>query len=138
MTLADEKQAFSKRFREALRRAQIASRGATHLAREFNLRYHGDPITAQAVRKWLTGAALPSQDKIRVLARWLDVPVSWLRFGDGDRREERAGGHPLRQETADYRADAAWPARKFELLNETHKWMVIEAIHALLRLEGKQ
>jgi transcriptional regulator with XRE-family HTH domain len=135
MTLADEQQGFSKRFKEAMRRAQIDSRGATYLAREFNLRYHGDPVTAQAVRKWLTGAALPSQDKIRTLAHWLDVSVQWLRFGDTDK--ERTS-YAAKQETPAYRADAAWPAKKFELLNETHKWMVLETIHALLRLEGKQ
>jgi len=135
MTLADEQQAFSKRLKEAMRRAQVGSRGATYIAREFNLRYHGDPVTAQAVRKWLTGAALPSQDKIRVLAHWLDVSAQWLRFGDTDK--ERAV-NAAKQETPVYRADAAWPARKFELLSEPHKWMVVETVHALLRLEGKQ
>lgn len=137
MTLADEKLGFSRRLKEAMRRAQIGSRGATYLAREFNLRYHGDPVTAQAVRKWLTGLALPSQDKIRALARWLDVPAHWLRFGEADRREERTG-YALRQDAGGYRTDAAWPLKKFELLNETHKRLVLEVIHALLRLEGKQ
>jgi transcriptional regulator with XRE-family HTH domain len=137
MTLADEKQGFSRRLKEAMRRAQIGSRGATHLAREFNLRYHGDPVTAQAVRKWLTGAALPSQDKIRALARWLDVSMHWLRFGDVDRREERAG-YALKQDAVGYRADAAWPPKKFDLLSDAHKRLVLEVIHALLRLEGKQ
>ena len=113
MTLADEKQGFSRRLKEAMRRAQIGSRGATHLAREFNLRYHGDPVTAQAVRKWLTGTALPSQDKIRALARWLEVSVQWLRFGDVDRREERAAGHVLKQDAVGYRVDAAWLPKIF-------------------------
>jgi hypothetical protein len=138
MTLADEKQGFSRRLKEAMRRAQIGSRGATYLAREFNLRYHGDPVTAQAVRKWLVGTALPSQDKIRALARWLEVSVQWLRFGDVDRREERAAGHVLKQDAAGYRADAAWPQKKFELLSDAHQSLVLEVIHALLRLEGKQ
>lgn len=138
MTLADEKQGFSRRLKEAMRRAQIGSRGATYLAREFNLRYHGDPVTAQAVRKWLTGTALPSQDKIRALARWLEVSVQWLRFGDVDRREERAAGHVLKQDAVGYRVDAAWPPKKFELLSDAHKLLVLEVIHALLRLEGKQ
>jgi transcriptional regulator with XRE-family HTH domain len=138
MTLADEKQGFSRRLKEAMRRAQIGSRGATYLAREFNLRYHGDPVTAQAVRKWLTGTALPSQDKIRALARWLEVSVQWLRFGDVDRREERAAGHVLKQDAVGYRADAAWPPKKFELLSDAHQSLVLEVIHALLRLEGKQ
>lgn len=137
MTLGDEKQGFSKRLREALRRTRIDIDSPTHIAREFNLRYQGDPVSTQAVRKWLAGRALPSQDKIRALALWLDVPSHWLRFGEGDRREER----PLltvRQEAGAYRYDHGWPSKKFDILNETHKRMVVEIVHALLRLEGKQ
>ncbi|OGA46990.1 MAG: hypothetical protein A3F74_17200 [Betaproteobacteria bacterium RIFCSPLOWO2_12_FULL_62_58] len=137
MTLADEKQGFSKRLKEAIRRARIDISSPTLIAREFNLRYHGDPVSTQAVRKWLSGKALPSQDKIRALGLWLDVPAHWLRFGEADRKEER---QPLtvRQEAGAYRPDHGWPSRKFELLNDTHKRMVVEMVHALLRLEGKQ
>ena len=137
MTLADEKQGFSKRLKEAIRRARIDISSPTLIAREFNLRYHGDPVSTQAVRKWLSGKALPSQDKIRALGLWLDVPAHWLRFGEADRKEER---QPLtvRQEAGSYRPDHGWPSRKFELLNDTHKRMVVEMVHALLRLEGKQ
>lgn len=137
MTLADEKQGFSKRLKEAIRRAHIDISSPTLIAREFNLRYHGDPVSTQAVRKWLSGKALPSQDKIRALGLWLDVSAHWLRFGEADRKEER---QPLsvRQEAGSYRLDYGWPSRKFELLNDTHKRMVVEMVHALLRLEGKQ
>ncbi len=137
MTLADEKQGFSKRFKEAIRKARIDISSPTLIAREFNLRYHGDPVSTQAVRKWLSGKALPSQDKIRALGLWLDVSAHWLRFGEADRKEERP---PLtvRQEAGSYRLDHGWPSRKFELLNDTHKRMVVEMVYALLRLEGKQ
>ena len=137
MTLADEKQGFSKRLKEAIRRARIDMSSPTLIAREFNLRYQGDPVSTQAVRKWLSGKALPSQDKIRALGLWLDVSAHWLRFGEADRKEER---QPLtvRQEAGSYRLDHGWPSRKFELLNDTHKRMVVEMVHALLRLEGKQ
>lgn len=137
MTLADEKQGFSKRLREAIRKARIDMSSATFIAREFNLRYHGDPVSTQAVRKWLSGKALPSQDKIRALGLWLDVPVQWLRFGDVEGREERSPSG-MRQEIAAYRSEPGWPSRKFELLNEAHRRMVVEMVHALLRLEGKQ
>lgn len=137
MTLADEKEGFSKRLREAMRRTRIDIDSPTFIAREFNLRYQGNPVSTQAVRKWLAGKALPSQDKIRALALWLDVPAHWLRFGETDRKEER---QPLaaRQEGSSYRSDHSWPSRKFELLNDTHRRMVVEMVHALLRLEGKQ
>lgn len=137
MTLGDEKQGFSRRLKEAIRKARIDIDSPTLIAREFNLRYQGDPVSTQAVRKWLAGKALPSQDKIRALASWLDVPAHWLRFGEGDRREERPPS-AVRQEAGAYRHDHGWPSKKFELLNETHKRMVVEMVHALLRLEGKQ
>lgn len=135
MTLADEKQGFSKRLKEAMRRARLEAGSPTYIAREFNLRYHGTPITTQAVRKWLAGESLPSQDKIRALALWLDVPPQWLRFGDPERRELHV---TAKQDGAFYRLDAGWIAKKFELLSDPHKKTVLEIVHALLRLEGKQ
>jgi hypothetical protein len=136
-TLTDEKQAFTKRLKEALRKAGADSASFARVAREFNLRYGGDPVSTQAVRKWLTGGALPSQDKIRALAMWLDVGVHWLRFGDAERKQDRnqAG---TRQDSASYKAEPVWVARKFESLDEAHKRIVLEIVHALLRLEGKQ
>jgi hypothetical protein len=81
--------------------------------------------------------AEPSQDKIRALGLWLDVSVHWLRFGEADRKDERQS-LTARQDAAAYRPDHGWPSRKFELLNDIHKRMVLEIVHALLRLEGKQ
>jgi len=137
MTLADEKQAFSRRLKEAMRKARVDIGKPTRVAREFNLRYDGDPVSTQAVRKWLSGKALPSQDKVRALGLWLEVPANWLRFGEADRREERQPS-AARQETASYRLDHGWISRKFELLSDAHKRTVLEIVHALLRLEGKQ
>ena len=108
----------------------------TQVAREFNLRYHGDPVTAQTIRKWLAGKALPSQDKIRALAMWLEVTPQWLRFGEAERKEERGGA--AKQDLASYVVDPAWVMKKLELLDEPHKKMVLEIVRALLRLEGKQ
>ena len=137
MTLADEKQGFSKLLKEAMRRARVDAGSPTRIAREFNLRYHGDPVTTQAVRKWLAGKALPSQDKIRTLALWLDVPPQWLRFGEAERKEDRAH-MTAKQDAAPYKIEPGWVTKKFELLNDPHKKMVLEIVHALLRLEGKQ
>ena len=137
MTLADEKQGFSKRLKEAMRRAGVDAGSPTRIAREFNLRYHGDAVTTQAVRKWLAGKSLPSQDKMRALAQWLDVPPQWLRFGEVERKEDRA--HiTTKQDAAPYKIEPSWVTRKFESLNEPHKKMVLEIVHALLRMEGKQ
>jgi transcriptional regulator with XRE-family HTH domain len=136
MPLAHEKQEFSKRLKDSLKRAQVQARGAAAVAREFNLRYDGTPVTAQAARKWLTGAALPSQDKLRALSLWLEVSPHWLRFGD-EAGQSKASS-VLRQTAATYRVDSGWLAKKYEALNEPHKRMVVELLLALLRLEGKR
>ncbi|WP_234085565.1 hypothetical protein [Azonexus sp. R2A-61] len=60
----------------------------TDLAREFNRRYAGGPISMHAARKWLLGEAIPAQDKLLTLANWLQVAPEWLRFG-------QAGEHGL-------------------------------------------
>jgi len=137
MALADEKQGFSKRLREGLRHAGVREKGAASIAREFNLRYHGTPITAQAVRKWLAGRSLPAQDKIRALALWLEVSPHWLRFGEPEGKLSRTHS-ALRQDAATYRLDPAWLSTKFDALNEAHQKMVAEVVIALLRLEGKR
>jgi len=134
MALGDEKQGFSKRLRESLKRVQPAAEGPAALAREFNMRYEGTPVTVQAVRKWVSGRALPSQDKIRALALWLEVSPQWLRYGEGESVSPRG----VRQETASYRADPAWVSKKYDALNDGHKKMVTELLVALLRLERKR
>lgn len=71
---------FSKRLQMALQRKGKRV-SATVLEREFNLRWRGAPITVNATRKWLLGLAVPTLDKLRVLALWLDVSEEWLRWG---------------------------------------------------------
>ena len=56
--------------------------GASTLARAYNLRTDGPPVTVHGVRKWLKGEAIPTQDKILVLSEWLNVNPAWLRFGE--------------------------------------------------------
>lgn len=81
MSIAEEREAFSGRLKSSLRRARHAPDSPTVLARHFNEIYPGLPITVHAARKWLVAQAIPTQDKLRVLASWLDVPADWLRFG---------------------------------------------------------
>jgi transcriptional regulator with XRE-family HTH domain len=52
------------------------------VANEFNLRYWGRSITPHTARNWLMGNSLPTQDKLRVLAEWLQVSPDELRFGN--------------------------------------------------------
>ncbi len=72
---------FAERLKAAMEAAGYDVRPSV-LEREFNLRYWGKPITFQAVRRWLRGDSIPSQDKLQVLARWLLVDPHRLRYGD--------------------------------------------------------
>ncbi|MBS4098636.1 MAG: helix-turn-helix domain-containing protein [Sulfuricella sp.] len=127
-----EKVDFSSRLRDALERAGIQTRSPTRFALEFNLRYWGRPVTTQAVRKWIAGKAIPSQDKIVALAKWLSVSAEWLRFGDGS----AGGGNPVSNEAdlAYHKQDVAL-FRDFATLNDEHKQIVREIVLTLKRIE---
>jgi len=77
----DEKTEFSQRLRKAIEDAGYQVR-PTVLEREFNTRYWGRSVTVQAVRRWLRGEAIPSQEKLQVLAEWLKIEPHALRFGE--------------------------------------------------------
>jgi transcriptional regulator with XRE-family HTH domain len=76
-----ERLEFSQRLQQVLQNADYAPDSPTQLAREFNIRFNGAPITVHAARKWLLGEAIPTQEKLRALAQWLAVSAEWLRFG---------------------------------------------------------
>lgn len=76
----NEKEEFAQRLCDAMTRAGYPLRPVV-LEREFNTRYWGRSVTLQGVRRWLRGEAIPSQDKLQVLADWLGVEPEVLRFG---------------------------------------------------------
>ena len=78
----NEKEAFSHRLKQELAKYGWAINSPTWLAREFNLRYGGQSVSVQTASNWLSGTAIPSQDKLQILAAWLNVSNQWLRFGD--------------------------------------------------------
>jgi hypothetical protein len=80
MTTPSETEAFAKRLRQALDSSGVRA-SPTVVANEFNLRYWGRSITSHTARNWLLGKAFPTQDKLRVLADWLQVSPEELRFG---------------------------------------------------------
>jgi len=79
--ISGERSQFSARLIAVLESAHGLRASPTLVAREFNHRFVGKPVTVHAVRKWLVGEAIPTQDKLRALAEWLEVSVEWLRFG---------------------------------------------------------
>lgn len=88
MSSSQERLAFSQRLKCALHNADQSPASPTRLAREFNTQFSGPPVTAHAARKWLEGESIPTQEKLRALASWLDVPADWLRFGSLDVRKD--------------------------------------------------
>jgi len=79
--VSGERNQFSARLISVLESVRGLQPSPTVIAREFNNRFGGKPVTVHAVRKWLVGEAIPTQDKLRALAKWLEVSVEWLRFG---------------------------------------------------------
>lgn len=75
-----ETKAFAERLRHALDAAGVRP-SPTVVANEFNQRYWGRSITPHTARNWLLGQSLPTQDKLVVLAEWLQVSPDELRFG---------------------------------------------------------
>lgn len=85
----NQKIEFSQRLKDAMIAAGYPIRPIV-LEREFNTRYWGRAVTVQAVRRWLRGEAIPSQEKLQVLAEWLKVEPHILRYGEGPTKAIRA------------------------------------------------
>jgi CheY-like chemotaxis protein len=85
VTVTRERAKFRERLAKALQFAGYPHDSPTQLAREFNFRFSGRPVTIHAARKWLVGESIPTQDKLRILAQWLCVTAEWLRFGETDK-----------------------------------------------------
>ncbi|MEJ7806420.1 MAG: hypothetical protein WKG03_10935 [Telluria sp.] len=76
----DERVKFSERLRATLIASQVPTK-LSEFTHAFNLHANGAAITRHAARKWLLGEAIPTQERISVLASWLGVHPAWLRFG---------------------------------------------------------
>lgn len=129
-----ERESFSERLQQALRNADYSPESPTQLAREFNIRFEGRPITVHAARKWLVGEAIPTQEKLRTLAQWLGVPAEWLRFGGADGMADGAGAiMPARFESADVKL-----ITDLQRLDMHHQAIAREFIRLLVRLNRKR
>lgn len=125
--ISNERESFSLRLQQTLRNAHHSPDSPTELARDFNIRFSGRPITVHAARKWLVGEAIPTQDKMRTLAQWLGVPVEWLRFGGDERRTES------RDAISGFKTDDLKLMADFQLLDEHDRQIVREFIRILVR-----
>ena len=127
MPSAQEKSAFSARLWFTLKRSSAPIKGATDLARLFNLKHRaGASISVQTAHKWLTGRAIPTAEKIKTFTEWLNVSEYWLHYGpppEPDRKENKTKlvKHSPSSETL-------LLAQKVEALPEHQKYIVSELI----------
>jgi hypothetical protein len=89
----DERVTFADRLISALERAGVST-NPSEFTRQFNLRADGAAVTVHGTRKWLRGEAIPTQERIQVLATWLGVHSAWLRFGDPENGHYAVPGAP--------------------------------------------
>lgn len=132
MNSSNERESFSQRLQQALKNAHYSPDSPTRLAREFNIRFEGRPITVHAARKWLVGEAIPTQEKLRMIAQWLGVPAEWLRFGGAEGEHHNGdtdGSHLTRFESADVKLIA-----DLQRLDDHHKQIAREFIRMLVRI----
>ncbi|MBC7686498.1 MAG: hypothetical protein H7176_14885 [Bdellovibrionales bacterium] len=78
-----ERTGFSARLKSALDGKNLSAR-PSDVARAFNARADGCAVTSHAARKWLVGESIPTQERILVISKWLNVNASWLRFGEAE------------------------------------------------------
>jgi transcriptional regulator with XRE-family HTH domain len=135
MNSSNERESFSVRLQQALKNAHYSPDSPTRLAREFNIRFEGRPITVHAARKWLVGEAIPTQEKLRMIAQWLGVPADWLRFGGAE--SKAANGESLnslaRFESVDVKLLA-----DLQRLDEHHRQIAREFIRMLVRVNHQK
>ncbi len=127
----NEKEAFSQRLKMQLIQNGWASNSPTWLAREFNLRYSGKSVSVQTASNWLSGAAIPSQDKLQILAAWLDVSSQWLRFGEVHHSPPVNPNELKHVKIQLYLDDLP---NKIEKLNAKQKYLIYELVEQLLQV----
>ena len=130
MNSLEERMAFSERMRQALSNAGYSPRSPTELARGFNHRCQGPSVTVHAARKWLHGESIPTQDKLRALASWLDVPADWLRFGN---EVNKGKGQAGQLSSVDLRLLSS-----LQELDEKERQLAREILRLIIRLNKKR
>ena len=131
MNKTSEKRAFSARFKQQLALYNCPINSPTWLAREFNMRYQGQSVSVQTASNWLSGDAIPSQEKLRVLAVWLKISAEWLRFGEGELETQQREYQGVRYNLQDL-------PEKFSQLSPRQKQAVYDVVDAMLEAKVGQ
>ena len=130
-----EKRAFSERLKQQLALYNWPINSPTWLAREFNMRYQGQSVSVQTASNWLSGDAIPSQEKLRVLAAWLKVSAEWLRFGADDMETQQIAEQQREYQAVSYHLQDL--PDKFAQLSPRQKQAVYNVVEAMLEEKSK-
>lgn len=84
MIRTTQQEHFSKRLRATMAERGYPIDSPTFLMHEFNRHSKDLHVSVHAARKWLLGEAIPTQERILVLCRWLGVGPEWLRFDEDE------------------------------------------------------
>jgi transcriptional regulator with XRE-family HTH domain len=130
MPTPQERVDFSARLRFALKKSAQPIKGATDLARLFNLKHRSSAgVTVQTTHKWLTGRAIPTTDKIETLAEWLEVNPHWLHYGPApESAPAKAKKAQLKQLKYPPSSETLLLAKKIEALPEHQRYLVAELV----------
>ncbi len=90
-----QREAFAHRLREELIRSG-RELSPSALSREINLHLRpSERVHASSCRKWLHAQAIPTQEKLQMLAGLLQVSPAWLRFGQAHDVQESRPPNPV-------------------------------------------
>ena len=81
-----------------------------------------------ACRKWLLGEAIPTQEKLVVLADMLGVTAEWLRFGVKGKQVREASASPYKVSRSEVSILSS-----YQKLNKRDQQVVLALIKALLK-----
>ena len=96
--LKDENTAFTQRLFLDINSIGYEVTNISGITREINKLFGEKSITSHAVRKWLSGQAIPIHSRLIRLADWLGVSPAWLRFGEGQMYKSDPSHIPFSEE----------------------------------------
>lgn len=129
-------------FAERLQR-QLQLRGKpispTALARDFNLRWRGQPISVNAARKWIYGETLPKMEKIQLLAKILGTSAEWLRWGQSSELSiSTTDSNDISHSKLINKQLAESVLHDWSLLNSNNQQLILTILDFLLRQQNKK
>lgn len=129
ITAPAERIEFTKRLEIALANQGLKP-SATSLVKIFNARSSDNHITSHAFRKWLRSESMPTQSRLCVLAKWLEVTPEWLRYGDALLAE-------IDLNSGEVPREIYLMVRDFHMLSDHSQQLFLTTVASMLALQQK-